>query len=39
MLAVREIKISLDGESAMRENILIKLLVRTIKNQEVYLRA
>ncbi len=39
MLAVREIKISLDGESARRENILIKPFGQTIKNKEVYFRA
>ena len=39
VLASREIKISMDGEGAWRDNVIIERLWRTIKYEEVYLRA
>ena len=38
-LLENEIKISMDGKSAWRDNIFIERLWRTIKYEEVYLRA
>jgi putative transposase len=39
VLAAREIKISMDGKGAWRDNAFIERLWRTIKYEEVYLRA
>ena len=37
--AVREIKISMDGKGAWRDNVFVERLWRTIRHEEVYLRA
>ena len=37
--ADREIKISMDGKGAWRDNVFVERLWRTIKYEEVYLRA
>ena len=39
MLAAREIKISMDGKGAWRDNVFVERLWRTIKYEEVYLWA
>lgn len=39
VLAAREIKISMDGKGAWRDNVFVERLWRTIKYEEVYLRA
>ncbi len=39
VLASREIKISMDGKGAWRDNIFVERLWRSIKYEEVYLRA
>ena len=39
LLLKNEIKISMDGKGAWRDNIIIERLWRTIKYEEVYLRA
>lgn len=39
LLAAREIRISVDGKGAWRDNVLVERLWRTIKYEEVYLRA
>ena len=39
VLAGREIKISMDGKGAWRGNVFVECLWRTIKYEEVYLRA
>ena len=39
MLAAREIKISMDGKGAWRDNVFVERLWRTIKYEEVHLRA
>ena len=39
VLASREIKISMDGRGAWRDNVFVERLWRTIKYEEVYLRA
>ena len=39
VLADREIKISMDGKGAWRDNVCVGRLWRTIKYEEVYLRA
>ncbi|WP_439530985.1 transposase, partial [Pannonibacter sp.] len=39
VLAAREIKISMDGKGAWRDNVFIERLWRTIKYEEVYLSA
>ena len=39
VLAGREIKISMDGKGAWRVNVFVERLWRTIKYEEVYLRA
>ena len=39
VLAAREIRISMDGKGAWRDNVLVERLWRTIKYEEVYLRA
>jgi putative transposase len=39
VLASREIKISMDGKGASRDNVFVERLWRTIKYEEVYLRA
>ena len=39
MLAGRETKISMDGKGAWRDNVFVERLWRTIKYEEVYLRA
>ena len=39
VLAGREIKISMDGKGAWRDNVFVERLWRTIKYEEVYLRA
>ena len=39
VLARREIKISMDGKGAWRDNVFVERLWRTIKYEEVYLRA
>jgi putative transposase len=39
VLAPREIKISMDGRGAWRDNVFVERLWRTIKYEEVYLRA
>ena len=38
VLAGREIKISMDGKGAWRDNVFVERLWRTIKYEEVYLR-
>jgi putative transposase len=35
----REIKISMDGKGAWRDNVFVERLWRTIKYEELYLRA
>jgi len=39
VLASREIRISMDGKGAWRDNVFVERLWRTIKYEEVYLRA
>jgi putative transposase len=39
VLASREIKISMDGKGAWRDNVFVERLWRTIKYEEVYLHA
>lgn len=39
VLAARETKISMDGRGGWRDNVFMERLWRTIKYQEVYLRA
>ena len=39
VLADREIKISMDGKGAWRDNVFVERLWRTIKYEDVYLRA
>lgn len=39
VLAAREIKISMDGKGTWRDNVFIERLWRSIKYEEVYLRA
>jgi len=39
LLLENEIKISMDGKGAWRDNIFVERLWRTIKYEEVYLRA
>ena len=39
VLAAREIKISMDSKGAWRDNVFVERLWRTIKYEEVYLRA
>jgi hypothetical protein len=39
VLTSREIKISMDGKGAWRDNVFVERLWRTIKYEEVYLRA
>ncbi len=39
VLAAREIKISMDGKRAWRDNVFVERLWRTIKYEEVYLQA
>lgn len=39
VLASREIKISMDGKGAWRDNVFVERLWRTVKYEEVYLRA
>ena len=39
VLAAREIKISMDGKGAWRDNVFVERLWRTIKYEEAYLRA
>jgi transposase InsO family protein len=39
VLAAREIKISMDGKGAWRDNVFVERLWRSIKCEEVYLRA
>jgi putative transposase len=39
VLASREIKISMDGKGAWRDNVFVERLWRTIKYEEIYLRA
>ncbi len=39
VLAAHEIKISMDGKGAWRENVFVERLWRTIKYEEVFLRA
>jgi putative transposase len=39
VLAAREIKVSMDGKGAWRDNVFVERLWRTIKYEEVYLRA
>ena len=39
ILAAREIRISMDGNGAWRDNVFVDRLWRTIKYEEVYLRA
>ena len=39
VLAAREIKISMDGKGAWRDNVFVERLWRAIKYEEVYLRA
>lgn len=38
-LDAREIKISMDGKGAWRDNVVVERLWRTIRYEEVYLRA
>jgi putative transposase len=39
VLAAHEIKISMDGKGAWRDNVFVERLWRTVKYEEVYLRA
>ncbi len=39
VLVAREIKISMDGKGAWRDNVFVERLWRSIKYEEVYLRA
>jgi putative transposase len=39
VLAAHKIKISMDGKGAWRDNVFVERLWRTIKYEEVYLRA
>ena len=39
VLAAREIKISMDGKGAWRDKVFVERLWRSIKYEEVYLRA
>jgi putative transposase len=39
VLAVQDIKISMDGKGAWRDNVFVERLWRTVKYEEVYLRA
>jgi putative transposase len=39
VLAAREIKISIDGKGAWRDNVFIERLWPSIKYEEIYLRA
>jgi len=39
LLLKNEIKISMDGKGAWRDNVFVERLWRTIKSEEVYLRA
>jgi putative transposase len=39
VLAAHEIKISMDSKGAWRDNVFVERLWRTIKYEEVYLRA
>ena len=39
VLAARQIKISMDGKGAWRDNVFVERLWRTIKYEEVYLHA
>lgn len=39
VLAAREIKISMDGKCAWRDNVFVERLWRTIKYEEIYLSA
>jgi putative transposase len=39
VLAAHEIKISMDGKGAWRDNVFVERLWRSIKYEEVYLRA
>ena len=39
VLAAREIRISMDGKGAWRDNVFVERLWRTIEYEEVYLRA
>jgi putative transposase len=39
VLAAREIRISMDGKGSWRDNVFVERLWRTIKYEEVYLRA
>ena len=39
VLAAHEIKISMDGKGAWRDNVFVKRLWRSVKYEEVYLRA
>jgi putative transposase len=39
LLLKNEIKISMDGKGAWRDNVFVERLWRTIKYEEVYLRA
>lgn len=39
VLAAREIRISMDGKGPWRDNVFVERLWRTIKYEEVYLRA
>ncbi len=39
VLAARDIKISMDGKGAWRDNVFVERLWRSIKYEEVYLRA
>lgn len=39
VLPAREIKISMDGKGAWRDDVFVERLWRTIKYEEVYLRA
>jgi len=39
VLAARKIKISMDGKGAWRDNVFVERLWRTVKYEEVYLRA
>jgi len=39
VLAAREVRISMDGKGAWRDNVFVERFWRTIKCAEVYLRA
>ena len=39
MLKTAEIAISMDGKGAWRDNVFVERLCRTVKYEEVYLRA